>query len=176
MSITSRDVTCMEFKPQASIVGQESDSLRKPSDRQIGGDSFSMEQLRGALSGLSTRATAVIMRGGLTSWQIAKVMTHLEANMSVSIQIADLAKLVGVNSSRFCHAFKQSFGISPHGYLMRRRVERAQKLMLATGASLSQIAADCGLADQSHFTKLFRRFVGESPAAWRRARVPAQAR
>jgi AraC family transcriptional regulator len=142
MNITSRDITCTELKPQASIVGQESDSLR----------------------------------GGLASWQIAKVMTHFEANMSVSIQLADLARLAGVSSSRFCHAFKASLGISPHAYLMRRRVERARDLMLDTRASLSQIAADCGLADQSHFTKLFRRFVGESPAAWRRARVPAQAR
>lgn len=131
---------------------------------------------RGVLSDLSRHATAVIVRRGLASWQIAKVTTYLEANIGVAIRIGDLAQLAGVSSSRFCHAFKASVGISPHAYLMRRRVERARGLMLATRASLSQIAVDCGLADQSHFTKLFRRFVGESPAAWRRARVPAQAR
>jgi AraC family transcriptional regulator len=43
--------------------------------------------------------------------------------------------------------------------------------MLTTNASLGQIAADCGLADQAHFNKLFRKFAGESPGAWRRARV-----
>jgi AraC family transcriptional regulator len=116
------------------------------------------------------------MRGGLASWQIAKVTTYLEANIGVSIQIADLAQAVRVSPSHFCHAFKESFGISPHAYLMRRRVERAQGLMLATHAPLSQIAADCGLTDQAHFTRMFRRFVGESPGAWRRARVPALAR
>jgi transcriptional regulator GlxA family with amidase domain len=62
-------------------------------------------------------------------------------------------------------------GDSPHGYVMRRRMERAQGLMLSTDASLAQIAADCGLADQAHFSKVFRRFAGESPAAWRRARA-----
>jgi AraC family transcriptional regulator len=57
--------------------------------------------------------------------------------------------------------------------VIRRRVERAQGLMLATDASLSDIALDCGLADQSHLTRLFRRIVGESPRAWRRARISA---
>jgi hypothetical protein len=52
MSITSQEISCTEFKPQASIGGQESDSLPKPSHRQIGGDSFSLEQLRGAMSEL----------------------------------------------------------------------------------------------------------------------------
>jgi AraC-like DNA-binding protein len=50
-------------------------------------------------------------------------------------------------------------------------MERAQGLMLSTDKPLSEIAAECGLADQPHFTRLFRRVVGESPAAWRRARA-----
>jgi transcriptional regulator GlxA family with amidase domain len=56
---------------------------------------------------------------------------------------------------------------------MRRRVHRAQGLMLTTTESLSQIAVQCGMADQAHFCKLFRRLVGESPNAWRRARRQA---
>ena len=108
--------------------------------------------------------------------QIAKLMTYLEANIGSSIQIPDLAQLIGLSPSHFCRAFKKSVGISPHAYLMRKRVEHAQGLMLATCESLSQIAADCGLTDQAHFTRLFRRFVGESPGAWRRTRVPAPPR
>ena len=50
---------------------------------------------------------------------------------------------------------------------MRRRLERAQQMMLTTNASLGQIAGECGFADQAHFNKLFRRLVGESPHAWR---------
>jgi transcriptional regulator GlxA family with amidase domain len=217
MSITSQEISCTKVKPQASTARQESGDLPKLSSRQIGGDSFSLEQLRGAMSELyyaiefamqhedesvlgrirragamlrlevvserpesnsdvSKDAGAVTMRGGLAPWQIVKVTNYLEANIGVSIPIADLAQLVGVSSWHFCHAFKESFRISPHAYLMRRRVERAQGLMLATRASLSQIAVDCGLADQAHFSKLFRRYVGESPGAWRRARLPAPAR
>lgn len=121
----------------------------------------------------SGHATALMMRGGLAPRQIAAVTTYLEDNIGCSIQTADLAQLIGLSPTHFCRAFRQSVGISPHAYLMRRRVARAQRLMLSTCASLAQIAADCGLTDQAHFTRLFRRFVGESPGAWRRTRAPA---
>jgi transcriptional regulator GlxA family with amidase domain len=111
------------------------------------------------------------VRGGLAPWQVRRVKTHIEANLDGTIGVKVLAELVQLSPFHFCRAFRDSFGESPHGYVMRRRVERAQGLMLTTNASLGQIAADCGLADQAHFNKLFRRFVGESPGMWRRARV-----
>jgi transcriptional regulator GlxA family with amidase domain len=110
-------------------------------------------------------------RGGLAPWQIRKVTSHVEANLARSIRNEDLAALVRLNPSHFGRAFRNSFGEPPHEYVIRRRVERAQGLMLSTDASLSEIALDCGLADQSHLTRLFRRFAGESPRAWRRARI-----
>jgi AraC family transcriptional regulator len=67
------------------------------------------------------------MRGGLAPRQIAKVMIYLEANLGVSIQIADLAQLVRISSWHSCRAFKESLGKSPHAYLMRRRVERVRR-------------------------------------------------
>jgi AraC-like DNA-binding protein len=56
---------------------------------------------------------------------------------------------------------------------MRRRIEFAQGVMLKTQLSLSEIALACGLSDQSHFTRAFRRIVGETPHAWRRTRRDA---
>jgi AraC family transcriptional regulator len=100
-------------------------------------------------------------------------MCHIEASLDSSIKNEELAALVHLNPSHFGRAFRNSFGEPPHEYVIRRRVERAQGLMLSTGASLSEIALDCGLADQSHLTRLFRRIVGESPRAWRRARLGA---
>jgi transcriptional regulator GlxA family with amidase domain len=112
-------------------------------------------------------------RGGLAPWQIRKVTSHIEANLERSIKNEELAALVRLNPSHFGRAFRNSLGEPPHEYVIRRRVERAQGLMLSTDASLSEIALDCGLADQSHLTRLFRRFAGESPRAWRRARIGA---
>jgi AraC family transcriptional regulator len=111
------------------------------------------------------------IRGGLAPWRIRRVTIHIETNLDTTVRTKDLAALVELSSFHFCRAFRDSFGESPHAYLTRRRIERAQGFMLTTKTSLTQIAMDCGLADQSHFNRLFRRFVGESPGAWRRARA-----
>lgn len=110
---------------------------------------------------------------GLAPWQIRRVIAHIDANIDSEISNKDLAGAVRLSPGYFCHAFKASVGETPHGYVIRRRLQRAQGLMLSTDATLGQIALDCGLADQSHFTRLFRRLVGESPGAWRRARATA---
>ncbi len=110
-------------------------------------------------------------RGGLAPWQVRRVATYIDGNLAASIQCEHLARVTRLSVSHFMRAFRESFGAPPHTYLMRRRMERAQGLMLTTDMPLGQIALDCGLADQSHMTRLFRRLVGESPAAWRRARI-----
>jgi AraC family transcriptional regulator len=110
-------------------------------------------------------------RGGLAPWQIRKVASYVDANLDRSIRNEHLAAIARLNASHFGRAFRSSFGEPPHEYVIRRRVERAQGLMLSTSAPLSAIALDCGLSDQAHLSRLFRRVVGESPRAWRRARL-----
>jgi AraC-like DNA-binding protein len=122
---------------------------------------------------LTSPAPPKLIRGGLAPWQIRRVTTHIETNLDAAITTKDLAVLARLSSFHFCRAFRDSFGESPHGYVTRRRIERAQGLMLTTNASLGQIAADCGFTDQAHLSNLFRRFVGESPGVWRRARAIA---
>ena len=111
--------------------------------------------------------------GGLAPGRARRVRTYIETNLSSKIKSKELAKLVGLSSSHFSRAFKDSFGDSPHGYVMRRRLERAQGLILTTNIPLLQIAIECGLADQAHLNRLFDKFVGESPGVWRRARAMA---
>ena len=103
------------------------------------------------------------IRGGLASWQIRRVTAHIEADLAAKVRIKDLARLIEVSSSHFSRAFKQSFANTPHRYVMRRRVERAKTLMLATKTAVGRIAADGGFADQPHFNRHFRRLVGENP-------------
>jgi AraC family transcriptional regulator len=111
------------------------------------------------------------VRQGLAPWQVRAVLAHIEANLALSIRNKDLAMVAGLSEFHFNVAFRRSTGRSPHVYVVRRRMELAQGLMLSTAKSLSEIAAECGFADQPHFTRLFRRVVGESPAAWRRPRA-----
>lgn len=111
---------------------------------------------------------------GLAPWQVRRVMVHIEANLGESIRNRDLAALVRVSPFHFNVAFRNSVGHPPHEYVIRRRIERAQGLMLSTDTPLSEIAIECGFADQAHFTRQFRAICGETPAAWRRARANPQ--
>jgi AraC family transcriptional regulator len=110
-------------------------------------------------------------RGGLAPWQVRTLTTYIDANLNASISCEVLARLTKLSVSHFARAFKCSFGYSPHVFLLRRRMERAQGLMLKSDAPLAQIAIECGFADQAHMSRLFLQFTGESPAAWRRARA-----
>lgn len=107
-------------------------------------------------------------RGGLAPWQARRLVAHVDANLGEEISIADLATFVNLSASHFCRVFKRTFGLSPHAWLMRRRLETARALMLTTSATLSQIALSCGMTDQAHFTRRFRRAIGETPHVWRR--------
>jgi AraC family transcriptional regulator len=118
-----------------------------------------------------TTSGATSCRGGLAAWQVRRVSAHIEMHLAEKVLCDELAHIVRLSVSHFIRAFKESLGESPHMYITRRRVERAQGMMLSSTAPLGQIALDCGLADQAHLSRLFKRIVGESPAAWRRART-----
>ncbi|MGN8001435.1 helix-turn-helix domain-containing protein [Sphingomonas sp. 22176] len=109
-----------------------------------------------------------ISKGGLASWQVRRVSEHVEARLTEPVTVDALAEVAQLSTGHFCRAFKVSVGETPHGFLIRRRVRRAQSLMLRTSDPLSQIALACGLTDQAHLTRLFRRMVGETPLSWRR--------
>lgn len=107
-------------------------------------------------------------KGGLAAWQLARIRSHVEAHLDATILIEDLAAVAKLSPGHFCRAFKVSTGETPHGYIMRQRIRRAQTLMLHTDDTLSQIACACGLTDQAHLTRLFRRMLNETPLIWRR--------
>lgn len=108
-------------------------------------------------------------KGGLTPWQIARVRRHIEDELDQTILVEAMASVARLSSGHFCRAFKVSIGETPHAYVIRQRIRRAQTLMLRTSDNLSQIACACGLTDQAHLTRWFRRLVGETPLGWRRA-------
>src|SRR5580692_174782 len=111
--------------------------------------------------------------GALSAWRAQKVAAYIETHLSGSIRVRDLAHLVGLSNSYFCHAFKRRYGLTVHVYLTCRRIEMAQQLMLSTTDSLGEIALSCGMSDQAHFTRAFRRIVGETPNRWRQSRRTA---
>jgi AraC family transcriptional regulator len=114
------------------------------------------------------RAGVSVARGGLAPWQIRRVTAHIKSHLAERIKGSDFLELTGLSGSHFSRAFRTSFGDSPHNFVIRRRIESAQKLMLETSEPLCEIALRCGLCDQAHLSRLFSRAVGVSPNAWRR--------
>jgi AraC-like DNA-binding protein len=114
-----------------------------------------------------------VEKGGLLPWQVRRVRAYIESHLADPVLIADLSVLVQRSEAHFARSFKRTFGLSPHAFLIRRRVELAAHYMLMTSASLSEIAVCCGFTDQPHFSKHFRQSMGQTPAAWRRARSAA---
>jgi len=111
-----------------------------------------------------------IPRGGFAAWKSRRLAAYVDANLAGKIVIKNLAASLDLSVGHFCRAFKRTFGMPARIWIRQRRIELAQGLMLTTGASLSEIALSCGMSDQSHFTRSFRRIVGEAPSSWRQTR------
>jgi len=108
------------------------------------------------------------VRGGLAPWQARRLRSHIEDKLGASIRATDLAGLVQLSTSYFFRAFRETFGETPLTYITKRRIRRAQQLMLTSRLRLSQVALECGMCDQAHLSRAFRRIVGTNPNAWRR--------
>ncbi|MDR6954992.1 AraC-like DNA-binding protein [Ancylobacter sp. 3268] len=109
-------------------------------------------------------------RSSLAPWQLRRVVDYIEENCLRAIRLQELAELVSLSPSYFSHAFKAATGVPPHQWQTNARLKRAQDLLLATDMSLTEVAATTGFFDQAHLTRLFRKKVGATPAAWRRER------
>ena len=107
-------------------------------------------------------------RGGMAFGSLRRTREHIEQRLAHKISLRELADIAGLSAGHFSRAFKQSVGMSPHRYLMRRRVTAATDLIRDTELSLAEVALNVGFSDQSHFTRVFARESGETPSAFRR--------
>jgi AraC family transcriptional regulator len=108
---------------------------------------------------------------GLAKWQANKVEAFVVERLSKHIAVSELARAANLSTCYFCTLFKATFGLTPHNYIVAKRVERAKHLIEATEASLSEIALNCGLSDQAQLSRHFRRLTGFTPGNWRRVCV-----
>jgi AraC family transcriptional regulator len=115
-------------------------------------------------------AAAAAGGGRLLAWQARKVQDYIDAHLAEALRVADLCSLLQLSEAHFSRSFRRTFGESPHAFLVRQRLQRAERYMLETGATLSEIALQCGFTDQAHLSKHFRQQTGRTPGSWRRAR------
>ncbi|WP_236600903.1 helix-turn-helix domain-containing protein [Ktedonobacter sp. SOSP1-85] len=95
------------------------------------------------------------------------MLSYLSFHLAEPISIADMARYAHLSPAHFSRIFRQQFGLSPHQYLLRLRLQHAQMLLQQTDLTIERIAKYCGFADAHHFSKTFRKNVGCSPGFYR---------
>ncbi|MDF2926586.1 MAG: hypothetical protein K0R57_5500 [Paenibacillaceae bacterium] len=95
------------------------------------------------------------------------VPSYMSLHLPEQIQIEELASMAGLSASRFSFLFRREFGMPPHRYLLRMRIDHARELLRNRILTISQISDYCGFGSIHHFTKLFKQITGESPRAYR---------
>lgn len=101
---------------------------------------------------------------------IRRLLDFIDDRLCGDLRMERLAAVVGMSQWHFAKMFKATFGESPHAFMIEKRVQAASRaLREETDRPLVDIANDFGFSSQAHFTDVFRRRVGTTPARWRRA-------
>jgi len=103
----------------------------------------------------------------LSQRQLKRVSDFVLADLNQDLSLEAMAEQVGFSPYHFARLFRRTTGESPHQFVLRQKIEKAQYLLRATNAPLSYIALESGFADQSHLTHTFNRYLGLTPKVYR---------
>ena len=101
--------------------------------------------------------------GGLSRHQLRQVIDYINGHLDRDLGLAELAKIVQMSPHYFTRLFKQSTGLTPHQYVIHRRVERAKELLLNGELTIAEVAYSVGFANQSHLNRHLKRLLGVTP-------------
>ena len=116
---------------------------------------------------LAEYPNSVLTENGLITWRLRRVQEYVDLHLAHPITLTDLANIAGLSRMHFAAQFRRATGVRPHDFVLRRRVARSQNMLLSSDLSMAQIALNHGFETQSHYTAVFKRMVGETPARWR---------
>jgi AraC family transcriptional regulator len=105
---------------------------------------------------------------GTVQHDFTQVIDYIETYLEQPIELEELAQIAGMSRFYFCRLFKASIGVTPHQFVIRRRVERAKRLLGKSGLSIAEVAIACGFANQDHLTRYFKRVMQVTPGVFRR--------
>lgn len=171
--------------PFAEVVALVASMQRENSLRRFG----SLELIRGQLLQLlaltcrhwepdllrlaSTQAQQTSRRDSM-----GRVIRYVREHLAEEIALSDAAAAAFLSPNYLAHLVKKETGKTFTEIVTERRLEKAQELLMSTGARIGDIARQCGFADEAYFTRRFRQWHGQSPRQWRdgmRARITGKA-
>lgn len=105
----------------------------------------------------------------LAKWRLRRVEEYVGTHFDHCVSLSQLAKVAGLSRMHFAAQFRAATGYRPREYLLRERVERAKSLLSGSETPLAEVALTVGFCTQAHFTTVFKRMTGDTPARWRGA-------
>jgi AraC family transcriptional regulator len=163
-----------QLKVQDFFLQQIGLTLKKEMESIEPSDSQYFESLKTTLilhllkyySGLNLKSESV-ESAGLSRYQLQQVVDYIHDCLDAELSVKEMAQTVGLSQYHFSRMFKQSTGMAPHQYVMQQRLELAKQLLKQPELPMSDIAYQCGFANQSHLSKSFRNNFGISPKFYR---------
>src|SRR3546814_6664383 len=141
--------------------------------------SLHVDQLALAIAGRLVRKNggdrqAETTRHGFGRHRLRVVTDYVEDALEMGLSLKDLSNLAAMSVTHFTRQFRAEMGMSPHQYVVRRRIERAKYLLGYTQEPIAQIDHGCGFSHPEHLSGMFRRHVGVTRERSRR-RMPGAA-
>jgi len=100
--------------------------------------------------------------GGLPKNKLTQALEYINEHLHQDLSLIEISTELGISQYYFSRLFKQSTGMTPHGYLVQQRVERSKQLLKQSELTMAEIALRCGFANSSHLAKCFRKVMGRS--------------
>jgi AraC family transcriptional regulator len=116
------------------------------------------------------KAEPVRLQSGLARWQERRVKELMGDRLQSNVTLDELSDACGVSQFRLARAFRNSVGITPHRWLLERRIESAKGLLACTAQDIEQIAKFCGFTNRVKFARTFEKHTGLTPENWRNQR------
>jgi AraC family transcriptional regulator len=107
---------------------------------------------------------------GLSKSKLQQVTEYINEHLHEEVKLIELAAIAQISPYHFLRLFKQSMGITPHQYILQRRIDKAKYLLEQRELSIAEIAFRVGFCDQSHLTRCFKRLLGMTPKQFLSAR------
>jgi AraC-like DNA-binding protein len=102
----------------------------------------------------------------LQLWRLQRVVLYIEAHLADQVTLLEMSKAAGFSPMHFAGLFRLATGVRPHEYVLRRKIEEAQLVLLTSNMPIVDVALSFGFLSQAHFTTVFKRFVGSPPLRW----------
>jgi AraC-like DNA-binding protein len=138
----------------AILVDDDTDTLRK----QSAAITFFSE--------VQNKLNPAVLPDHDASRQLTRAAEFIAENCTRSLKLEDICEAADLSASHLIRAFKQHYGMTPHAYLINRRIQYS-RAQLRRGRVIADVALDAGFADQAHLQRIFKRLVAATPGQYR---------